>query len=142
MTDFQAALGLSQLTKLDKFLIKRNRLAKEYMKNLRNLPLKTQKIEKSDYSSYHLFVVNLNLKKIDKSYKQIYLFLNKYKIAVNKHYPCVHLQPFYRSLGFRPKMYPNSENYEKCALSLPISTKMNFSDVRLVSKILKKAITK
>ena len=98
MTDFQAALGLSQIKKLKKFLKIRNNLAKIYIDKLSNLPLSFQKKNKLSYSSYHLFVVLLDLNKIKKSYNEIFNYLKDKKILVNKHYPCVHLQPYYKKL--------------------------------------------
>ena len=140
MTDFQAALGISQLSKLTKFIKKRNYLAKIYINNLQNLPLKYQKVEKNCLSSYHLFLIVLDLKKIKRSYNQIFTYLKNKNILVNKHYPCVHLQPYYKKLGFKKNMFLNSEAYEKAAISLPIATTMTKKNIIYITNALKEII--
>ena len=68
MTDFQAILGINQLKRLDKFVTKRNKLAKSYKESLQKLPLVAQKILAGNYSSYHLFIVRISIKEYAKSY--------------------------------------------------------------------------
>ena len=115
---------------------KRNKLAKNYKNLLKNLPLKYQKIIKHKKSSYHLFIVMLDLKKIKKNYNTIFNNLRKKGLYVNLHYSSIHLQPFYKRLGFKTGDYPVSEKYGKNALSLPIYYDLNESDQKKIVKIL------
>lgn len=131
MTDIQAALGRSQLTRLDSFISKRHELANIYDENLSDLPLKFQRNEFDSYSGMHLYVVRLN--SINKSRKEIFETLRSRKIGVNVHYIPIHLQPFYRQFGFKEGQFPESELYYKEAISLPI-----YPD--LTDKSLKKVI--
>ena len=120
MTDIQAALGLSQLTRLDKYVTKRQEIAKRYDSELNNLPLEIPYQLVGTYSSYHLYPIKILLNEIKKTQKQIYnLFMNK-NIAVNLHYIPVYLQPFYKSMKFNRGYCPNAENYFKSAISIPI----------------------
>ena len=81
MNEIQAALGSSQLKRIKKFNIFRNKVAKNYFKSLKNLPIKLPTIQKNNYSTFHLFVINFDEKKIKKSYDQIYRELKKNKIG-------------------------------------------------------------
>ena len=100
LNDIQAALGISQLKKINLFLKKRNKIAKFYKDNLKSLPLNFQLVGKNFYSSYHLFIIQIN-KNFKKYYKNLFLFLRKNNLLVNLHYLPVHLHPFYRRKGFR-----------------------------------------
>ena len=119
MNDIQSALGLSQLKNLNIFIKNRNKIAKFYYEQLKNLPIKFQKIEKNLYSSYHLFII-----KLDVEYKHLHKFFFKYlrskNIFVNLHYLPIHLQPFYRKFGFKKNLFPISEEYSETAISIPV----------------------
>ena len=124
LTDIQAALGLSQLNNLKKFLEKRNELAKSYKENLSNLPVHFQKIPKGNYSSYHLFVLSLDSSITAKKRIDLYKHMHKNNIVTNVHYIPIHLQPFYSSLGFRKGDFPKSEDYYKNSISIPLFPSM------------------
>ena len=121
MTDIHAALGISQLRKIDKFLDARNRIASRYNSELKELPLHLPYIAEGNKSSYHLYVIKIqdNFSK-QKSRDKIYSELIEMGIGVNLHYLPVHLHPYYRKLGFSDNQYPVSENYADNALSIPI----------------------
>ena len=121
MTDIHAALGISQLRKIDKFLDARNRIASRYNSELKELPLHLPYIAEGNKSSYHLYVIKIqdNFSK-QKSRDKIYSELIEMGIGVNLHYLPVHLHPYYRKLGFNDNQYPVSENYADNALSIPI----------------------
>jgi|TARA_B110000116_G_scaffold258614_1_gene259928 UDP-4-amino-4,6-dideoxy-N-acetyl-beta-L-altrosamine transaminase len=119
MNEIQSTLGISQLKKLKKFLIKRNKVAQFYIDNLSDLPIKFQKIEKNFYSSYHLFIIKLNTEHKN-LYKIFFNYLRAKNIFVNLHYLPIHLQPFYRKFGFKRKQFPISEEYSETAISIPI----------------------
>ena len=120
MTDVQAALGLSQMERLDEFVYKRHKIANRYDDLLKNFQVKTPQIPKNCYSSFHLYVIRLKLNNINVNHLEVFEYLRAKNILVNIHYIPVHLQPFYNNLGFKEGDYPESEKYYKEAISLPI----------------------
>ena len=141
LSDISAALGLSQLTKLKKFVKIRNQLAKNYNNLIMKMPVKRQKIDKNNISSYHLYIILLDLKKIKKNYNQIFSSLRKKGILINLHYLPVHLQPYFKKLGFKKGNFPVSEDYSSRAISLPIYPDLKFEKQKKIIKILKKIIS-
>ena len=140
MNEIQAALGLSQLKRLKSFVKKRNLLAKNYNKLIEGLPLSRQKILINNVSSYHLYIVLLDLKKIKKKYNHIFNLLRKKGVLVNLHYKPIHLNPFYKVMGFKTGDFPVSEDYGKRAISLPLYINLKFIDQKNIVNILKKII--
>lgn len=122
MSDIQAALGLSQLSRLEQITEVRNALAQQYRKRLAGLPLGFQSVSPGNRSSYHLFVVRLLNSAGPKDHRDVFHELRESGIGVNLHYMPVHLQPYYRKLGFAPGMYPESELHGRSALTLPLYT--------------------
>jgi dTDP-4-amino-4,6-dideoxygalactose transaminase len=120
LTDFQAALGRSQLKRLDEFIARRRELAARYSKLLADLPLRLPWQHPDGNSSWHLYVIRLKLDQIRKTHRQVFEELRAAGIGVNLHYIPVHLQPDYRALGFQPGMFPEAEAYYRDALSLPM----------------------
>jgi UDP-4-amino-4,6-dideoxy-N-acetyl-beta-L-altrosamine transaminase len=120
MTDLQAALGLSQLARLDEYIERRNALARRYDQVLAGLPLCQAKVLPGNRSAYHLYVVRLHTDAIRKTHREVFEAMRDQGIGVNLHYMPVHLQPYYRSLGFAPGLCPEAERYGKEAISLPL----------------------
>lgn len=141
LSDISAALGISQLKRLNKFILERNKIAKRYDLLLQNLPVKPQEIKKGNKSSFHLYIILLELKKIKKSYNQIFTALRNKGIMINLHYLPVHLQPFYKKFGFKSGSFPVSESYAKQAISLPIYPGLTKVEQIKIIKILKKIIS-
>lgn len=128
MTDLQAALGLSQLSKLDEFIDKRQQIALRYNSFFNDLPIKTQLILEGCLSSYHLFVIQLELTKTKLSHKEIFDFLRNNGVGVNLHYIPIHTQPYYADLGFKKGDFPEAETYYSKSISIPIFPNLETND--------------
>lgn len=120
MTDIQAALGTSQLGRIEEFIRKRHQIARSYNDFLLDLPLVLPWQHADTFSSFHLYVIRLKLKEIKKTHRQVFEELRNKGINVNLHYIPVHLQPYYQQLGFREGDFPEAESYYKEAITLPI----------------------
>jgi len=120
MTDMQAALGASQLQRLDEFVERRHYLAARYNEALRHLPLKLPWQQEDAYSAFHLFVIRLKLDGISKTHREVFEALREQGILVNLHYIPVYTQPYYQELGFKPGSFLEAEKYYAEAISLPM----------------------
>lgn len=120
MTDIQAALGISQLERLEDFTNRRNALARRYDQALQSFPLKLPTLLPENRSAYHLYVVRLNRSATQKSYREVFEGLRALGIGVNKHYMPVHLQPYYLEMGFTLGQYPEAEAHGEEAITLPL----------------------
>ena len=121
MTDMQAALGYSQMQKVNEFISKRRYLAKRYnelLKNINGIQLPDQ--NEDTKSSWHLYVVRVDFSKISKTKNQIFAEMKEKGICLNLHYIPVHTQPYYENLGFKGGDFPNSEKYYEEAFTLPL----------------------
>ena len=120
MTDMQAALGLSQMRRLDEFVTKRHNLAKRYDHLLSDMPVIAPWQHADGYSGLHLYVVRLKLDEIGKTHRQVFEALRAAGIGVNLHYIPVYRQPYYEGLGFKAGHCPRAERYYAEAISLPM----------------------
>lgn len=141
MTELQAALGLSQLDRIDRFIIERNTLAKHYNLILKSLPLDLPVINDNCYSSFHLYVVRLQLENICASHRDIFSELRKKGIGVNLHYMPIYLQPYYQGLDFTNGRFKegyckNSELHSELALSIPLYPTLTLLEQNTVVKVL------
>ena len=121
MTDMQAALGYSQMQKVNEFVSKRRYLAKRYnelLKNINGIQLPDQ--NEDTKSSWHLYVVRVDFSKISKTKNQIFAEMKEKGICLNLHYIPVRTQPYYENLGFKGGDFPNSEKYYEEAFTLPL----------------------
>ncbi len=125
MTDLQAALGVSQMERLDEYVRRRHYLAEHYNRLLCELPLTVPWQHPDAYSGLHLYVIRLQLDKINKTHRQVFDSLRKQGIGVNLHYIPVHTQPYYQKMGFRQGDFPEAEQYYAEAISLPMYPTMN-----------------
>lgn len=139
MTDIQAALGLSQLQRLDQFVERRRQLATQYDQLLAELPLTLPWQHPDTLSSWHLYVVRLSLN--DKlTHRQVFEALREAGIGVNLHYIPVHTQPYYQNLGFQPGDFPEAEQYYREAISLPLYYGLSDADQQRVVKALRQVL--
>lgn len=136
MTDLQAALGVSQISRLDEFVVRRHAIAKRYNLMLKNLPVETPFQLENSYSGFHLYIIRLHLDKIMLSHKEVFDKLRSSGIAVNIHYIPVHMQPFYKAMGFRVGDFPESEKYYSEAISLPMFPSLSEEDQDKVVEVL------
>ena len=140
MTDIQAALGLSQLQRLNEFVARRHTIARQYDQLLTNLPLITPPRHKDCYSALHLYVIRLRLNETGPTHPQVFEKLRAAGIGVNLHYIPIHMQPYYKRLGFKTGNFPAAENYYQDAISLPIFPAMTNEQQDLVVSAVKTAI--
>lgn len=118
MTDIQAALGLSQMSRLDDFIARRRYLAGRYDVKLKGLPVRCPAQSPETNSSWHLYVIQVQGSRSTRS--EVFDRLRKSGILANVHYIPVHLQPYYRQLGFTAGRFPISESYYESAITLPL----------------------
>jgi len=140
MTDIQAALGYSQLQRIDEFVRHRRYLANRYDQMLKDLPVTLPWQDPETYSAYHLYVIRLHLNQLQKSRKQIFEELRAAGINVNVHYIPVHTQPYYERLGFKAGDFPKAEEYYREALTLPLYYGLSEEDQDYVIERLKEII--
>jgi dTDP-4-amino-4,6-dideoxygalactose transaminase len=136
MTEMQAALGVSQMSRLHDFVAQRNNLAARYDELLKDLPLITPSQITDSYSGRHLYVIRLDLSAISLSHKEVFDLLREKGIGVNLHYIPVHLQPYYHDLGFKKGQLPVAESYYKNAISIPLFHAMSEEQQNEVVKVL------
>ena len=120
LTDICAALGLSQLTRIDEFLARRRQIAASYDAAFSDLPIKTPWQHPDTKSAWHLYIVRIDQRRSPKNHRAIFDELRAAGVGVNLHYIPVYRQPYYRELGFGQGHCPNAEAYYAEAISLPM----------------------
>ena len=135
MTDIQAALGISQIKRLEQYITKRHEIAEKYNQVLEGLPITIPHQHPDCYSAFHLYVIRVN-KNAPVSHKVMFENLRAKNIGVNLHYIPVHTQPYYKNLGFKTGDFPKAENYYKEAISLPMYSSLTDVEQEYVGKAL------
>jgi len=136
MTDIQAALGVSQMSRLDVFIERRREIAAAYDRAFANLPIVTPWLLNEVRSSHHLYPIRIRESDCEKDQRQVYDLLRQNGVAANLHYIPIYLQPYYVNLGFRKGLCPESENFFRQAISLPIYPSLHQEDQDRVIDIL------
>ena len=140
MTDLQAALGVSQMKRLDGFVARRHALARRYDEMLVGLPVVTPWQHPDSYSGLHLYVIRLGPTQTNRRQRHVFESLRSQGISVNVHYIPVHTQPYYLNLGFEPGDFPQAERYYAEAISLPMFHGMTEAQQDAVVEALRKAV--
>jgi UDP-4-amino-4,6-dideoxy-N-acetyl-beta-L-altrosamine transaminase len=138
LTDMQAALGLSQMSRIDSFITRRMELAARYDALLAELPVRRPPPLENMRSAWHLYVVELA--QTGRTRAEVFRHMRTAGIGVAVHYIPVHLQPYYRALGFGPGMHPAAEHYYDRALSLPLYPALSHSEQDSVVTALRRAL--
>lgn len=140
MTDLQAALGISQLTRLNEFVSRRHEIARRYEALLSDMPITLPWQHPDSYSAYHLYVIRLKLGEISRSHREVFEHMRSKDIMVNLHYIPVHTQPYYEQLGFKEGDFPQSEQYYQEAISIPMHPSLSDEEQDYVAEVLREAI--
>jgi UDP-4-amino-4,6-dideoxy-N-acetyl-beta-L-altrosamine transaminase len=141
MTELQAALGVSQMERLDEYVARRHQLARRYDELLAELPITLPWQHPDSYSGLHLYVIRLQLFKIQKTHHQVFEMLREQGVGVNLHYIPVHTQPFYQRMGFKAGDFPYAETYYSEAISLPMFQRMTYEQQDQVVAALYKVLS-
>lgn len=142
MTDIQAALGTSQLKKIDQFIALRRKYVAMYNEVFKDVnEIITPFQHKDGDSSWHLYMIRLKLDKLTASRREIFEALQQQNIGVNVHYIPIHLQPYYQQLGYKKGMCPNAEKLYEEVITLPLFPAMSEEDVNDVIHAVKRTIT-
>lgn len=140
MTELQAALSISQIQRLDEFVAQRHKLAQRYNEKLSNLPITLPWQHPDSYSGMHLYVIRLQLEKINKTHKEVFEALREAGLGVNLHYIPVHTQPYYQKMGFKQGDFPEAEKYYQEAISLPLFPELSQQEQDFVVDALDKTL--
>jgi UDP-4-amino-4,6-dideoxy-N-acetyl-beta-L-altrosamine transaminase len=138
ITDFQCALGASQLKKLDQFVQKRRKIAKKYNESFSNFDnLKIPEAYNSVGHAYHLYPLQINFHKLPFTKSEFFKKMKDFEINLQVHYIPIHLQPFYKNkYGFKQGDFPFAEDFYRKELSLPIYPDLHSNDQEYVIEML------
>lgn len=142
LTDFQCALGISQLRKINKFIKRRREIVAKYNKAFKEMEEIITPTERSHIkSAWHIYAIQLRLNRLKTNRKKIFEELQKKGLGVQVHYIPLHLQPFYQEkFGYKKGDFPVAENYYERAITLPLFPKMTNRDINKVIKVVKETI--
>jgi len=140
MPELQAALGVTQMERLAQYVARRPQQARRYDDLLTGLPVTAPWQHADSYSGLHLYVIRLQLDKIQKTHRQVFEALRELGIGVNLHYIPVHTQPYYERMGFKPDDFPQSQTYYQEAISIPMFQTMTDEQQDEVVQALKKSL--
>lgn len=143
ITDIQAALGVSQMTRLSQYVTRRQEIAARYDRLLTDLPVMLPWQHPDSYSAFHLYVIRMQLDKIAPvSHRQVFEALRAADIMVNLHYIPVHTQPYYKAMGFQNGDFPESEQYYREAISIPMHPSLTDEEQDFVVATLRAALVR
>ena len=140
ITDIQAALGCSQLARIDDYVQRRHRLAARYDELLAGLPVIVPARSADAHSALHLYPIQVDVARCGRGRREVFDALRQAGIGVNVHYIPVHTQPYYRRMGFRPGDFPRAEAYYAQAISLPMFATLSDAQQDEVVAALRRAL--
>jgi UDP-4-amino-4,6-dideoxy-N-acetyl-beta-L-altrosamine transaminase len=140
MTDIQAALGLSQITRLNSFVEKRHHIAQRYDNELAGLPIQTPWQHPDNYSAYHIYPIRIKQNESGTTQRQVYDAMQGAGINVNLHYIPVYRQPYYEGMGFKVGYCPEGEQYHQETLSIPMYPTLTETEQAKVIRVLHEAL--
>ena len=140
MSELQAALGTSQMDRLETYVARRHELAQRYDALLADLPLTTPWQHPDSYSGLHLYVIRLLVDRLNKTHREVFESLREQGIGVNLHYIPVHTQPYYQRQGFKAGDFPQAEAYYAGAISLPMYSSMTGAQQDTVIQAMRDAL--
>lgn len=140
MTDMQAVLGVSQMTRLHAYVARRHEIAARYEQLLADLPVTLPWQHPDSHSAWHLYVIRLQLDRIATSHLKVFEAMRARDIMVNLHYIPVHTQPYYSKMGFRPGDFPQAEQYYREAISIPMHPTLTDAEQDFVVEVLREAL--
>jgi len=140
LTEFQAALVINQLKRVSQFTKKRHSISRLYDSLLKNLPIKLPVKLSDRISGMHLYIIQLDQKKISKKRDEIINYLHRKGIMVNLHYIPIHTQPYFKNLGFKLGDFPIAEEYYSNTLTLPMFPDLTIKQVKFIANEIKNAI--
>lgn len=140
MTDIQAALGLSQMARLDEYVAARHSLANRYDNLLEDLAIVRPWQHPDAFSAYHLFTVRISNRPGNRSRRAVFEAMREAGVGVNVHYIPVHLQPYFSAMGFRSGDFPNAECYYSEALTLPLYPTLSTQQQDIVVSSLREVV--
>ena len=138
ITDIQAALGLSQMSRLDAFVTRRHEIADWYDEHLATLPLQLPVRPADSYSALHLYVIRVDLENTERTHREVFESLREQGIGVNLHYIPVYTHPYYEQLGFKAGLCPTAERYYERAISIPMFPNLTTEDLTTVRAALER----
>jgi len=141
MSDIHAALGISQMKRIDEYIEKRHNIVEKYNTSFQGLPIKTPFQTQDTFSSFHLYIIRIeNILENTSKLKKFHMHLINKKIGVNLHYIPLHIQPYYREMGFKMGDFPQAEKYYREAVSLPIYPNLTEENQNIVIEEVKHAL--
>ena len=140
MTDIQAALGLSQMSRLDEFVRRRHEIAKQYDHALQALPVITPWQAPKTFSSYHLYPIRIGKSQCKTTQREVYEALRRSGVAVNLHYIPIHRQPYFEGKGFKADDFPEAERFHREVISLPLFPGLTTGEQERVIELLSDSI--
>lgn len=141
ITDFQCALGISQMEKLDDFVEYRQLLADQYKRLLCDVPVRFQTPFNQARSAWHLMVLLIDFEKVHITKRQFFDDMKKRNINLSVHYYPIHLNPFYRQLGFIEGMFPEAERYYEKAFTFPLHPGLDHADITFICEQVKQILS-
>ena len=140
MTELQAALGVSQMKRLDEFVFMRHQIQERYDRLLMDFPITKPYQDTNCYSALHLYSIQIKQDELRSTKQDIFKILREKGIGVNVHYIPVHTQPYYQNMGYKYGDFPNAENYYRNAISIPMFQGLSNKTQDEVISALRKAL--